>query len=254
MEGPKFYAIHPDDERPQKAIQMVPSVVLNVSRVSDAVQAHEQIEAKLERKGGMRLTNAMRSSVMSKIYDFKFKKSGDKLDEKELKLSHRAMVATFGNAALEAVAKIGYPYAVTACDDYGQPTKDPERIALWKGRTVTWRVGGEGRQYNLRVKDPLPPHMDFRHDHETKKRFAVKPGALADEIMAWYEDCQAWLKEKKEVEAKVNAVLNSVTTFAALQKTWPDGERFWKDLPTEFPFRNQVPALRIEELNKAIGI
>lgn len=225
-----------------------PKVYIVANSASEALAAQE----KIERKGGMRLTNDMRDSIMSKVYDFKFKKDGEALDKRELRLSHRAMVAVFGKTALEQLEKIGMPYAINGpTDDYGEPDTNAEKIAAWKGVKIGWRVGALGYQYSMRVKDPLPPNRD-RSAYRSK--FVVKAGALADEIVAWHEACEAWLKAKREMEHKVLAVLNSVTTFNSLQRTWPDGERFWKHLPIDFPFRNQVPAVRVEELNEALGL
>lgn len=217
--------------------------------VTDNVDAAMQAQAKIERKGGMRLTNVMRQSILDKVFDFKFKKSGDRLDALELKLSHKAMVAAFGTVALEALAKIGPPYAFTAHENDGTPIIG-EALKRWRGRKINWRVGAKGLTLSLFSKDPLPVHISY----DGAKFFKVKEGPLAVAIERWQEDCEIWAKDKREVQLKVNAVLNSVTTFTSLQKTWPDGERFYKTLPLDFPFRNQVPALRVEELNDALGI
>lgn len=227
-------------------IEHRPSVFIMSNSADDALSAQE----KIERKGGIRMTVGMRESILGKVYDFKFKKSGDALNKLELKLSHRAMVASFGKASLEALAKIGPPYAVTAHDDHGDGLSG-EDLENWRGRKINWRVGSLGYQIGMYVKDPLP--MGNAH-HYLSKFFTVKPGALADEIVAWQEERQKWIKEKREMQLKVNAVLNSVTTFNSLQKTWPDGERFWKHIPIDFPFRNQVPAVKVDELNDALGL
>lgn len=217
---------------------------------SNAVAALADQE-KIERKGGIRLTTAMKESVLSKIYDHKFKKAGDALDAKELRYSHKAMVAAFGEANLELLRKIGPPFAYTAHDLYGSALTG-ESLAEWRGTKISWRVGALGHRYALYVKDPLP--MTVSHSRWGDKRFTVKAGKLADDIVQWHEDCQTWIKEKGEMQLKVNAVLNSVTTFASLQKTWPAGEKFWKHIPIDFPFRNQVPAVKVDELNDALGL
>lgn len=221
-----------------------PAVYVIANNAEDALGAQE----KIERKGGMRLTNVMRQSILDKVFAFKFKKQGDKLDASELRLSHKAMVAAFGNATLEALAKIGPPYAFAAHDEEGTPLIG-EALEAWRGKKVNWRVGDKGFQMALYVKDPLPTSL-----HYMTKYFTVKAGPLADAIVEWSTACETWVKEKREMQVKVNAVLNSVTTFTSLQKTWPGGERFYKTLPLDFPFRNQVPALRVEELNEALGI
>jgi hypothetical protein len=192
----------------------------------------------------------MRQSILDKVFDFKFKKAGDKLDAQELKLSHRAMVARFGVSTLEALARFGPPYAYTAHGLDGTPLLG-EALTRWRGTKVAWRVGDKGLAIGLYVKDPLPLSAG---NYSTNKFFKVKEGPLAEAIIDWQEACGDWVKEQREMQVKVNAVLNSVTTFTSLQKTWPGGERFYKTLPLDFPFRNQVPAVRVEELNDALGI
>lgn len=226
-------------------LQQQPVVYVMAPNATAALADQE----KIERKGGMRLTNAMKASILEKVYDFKFKKTGEKLDATELKLSHRAMIAAFGTATLDALAKIGPPYAY--CDHHEDGTKrSGELLEQWKGTKVAWVVGSLGHQYSLYVKDPLPGHVGYGHF----KHFKVKDGKLAEDIMAWHQSCSDWTQAKREMQLKVNAVLNSVTTFNSLQKTWPGGERFYKSLPLDFPFRNQVPAVRVDELNSALGI
>lgn len=224
-----------------------PKVYVIANSVEEAMRSQE----KIERKGGMRLTNVMRESILLKVDEYKFQKPRLALNKQEAKLAHRAMVAAFGKTALDQLAKIGPPYAyVGPTDGYGNPNLDPDAIAKWRGTGVTWRVGAMGHQYNLCVRDPLPLSVS-RYDH---KLFTVKDGALAEEIATWYEVGTALAKEAREMQLKVRAVLDSVTTFTSLEKTWPAGKRFYQHLPVDFPFRNQVPALRVEELNSALDL
>lgn len=230
----------------EHVIERAPQVFVMASNATDALADQE----KIERKGGIRLNLQMKESVLGKVYDFKFKKSGEKLDAQELRLSHKAMAATFGKTNLELLAKIGPPYAYFSHDADGN-AMPPEALAKWRGEKINWRVGALGYQIPMYVKDPLPSHAG---GYGRGKFFMVKAGALADEIIQWQSDCTEWLKQKREMELKANAVLNSVTTFASLQKTWPAGENFWKHIPIDFPFRNQVPAIKVDELNDALGL
>lgn len=45
-----------------------------------------------------------------------------------------------------------------------------------------------------------------------------------------------------------------IGTFSSLEKNWPEGKPFYKHLPKAFPFRHQVPAVLVAELNKSLGI
>lgn len=222
-----------------------PQVFVIANNAVEAL-AHQE---KIERKGGMRLTNIMKESILCKVYDFKFKKSGDALDKLELRLSHRAMVQLFGRNTLAMLSTIGPPFAYFGHNEDGTKLNE-EALAAWKGNKVTFRVGSLGYSIALYVKDPMPPHLGYHGN----KFFTIKDGDLADEIVAWQAACTEWATEKRTMQLKVNAVLNSVTTFNSLQKTWPDGERFYKHLPVDFPFRNQVPAVKVDELNTALGL
>lgn len=228
----------------EHVIERAPQVFVMANNAAAALADQE----KIERKGGIRLTNVMKESILGKVYDFKFQKSGDQLDAKELRLGHKAMVAMYGQTALDQLAKIGPPYAFAAHDPEGNELP-PEQLAAWKGEKVTWRVGALGYQIALYIKDPLPQTSNYY-----RKFFVVKAGKLADDIVAWQADVTEWIKQKREMQLRVNAVLNSVTTFKSLQNTWPDGERFYKHVPIDFPFRNQVPAVKVDELNAALGL
>lgn len=61
-----------------------PTVYVLAQTAEGALHAQE----KIERKGGIRLTTAMRESIIAKVYDFKFLKSGDALDKTEIGRAH----------------------------------------------------------------------------------------------------------------------------------------------------------------------
>lgn len=229
----------------------IPAEAPKVYIVANSAQQALEAQEKIERKGGIRLTQAMRDSVIAKAVDSKFKKSGEVLDKQEAKLAHKAMVAAFGRANLEALAKVGAPYAYVNCDDHGDPLTG-EALENYKGRRVTWRVGALGYQHTMRVLDPLP--LNVGYSSTNTKYFVVKAGPLADEIIAWQEACQEWLREKRALTNKVHGLLYNVTTFNSLQKTWPEGKKFWEHIPVDFPFRNQVPATMVSDINEELGL
>lgn len=221
-----------------------PKVYVIANNGREALAAQEQIE----RKGGIRLTGAMRESIMTKAVDSKFKKSGEALDKLEAKLAHRAMVAAFGKTALEQLAKIGAPYAYIDCDN-GEPNQTDPNVPS-RGNQVKWRVGELGYSILLHVLDPLP----LAYEYGASKHFVVKQGELAAAIMKWNEDVAAWKTERSRLSNKLYGMLNSVTTYNSLMKTWPQGKKFWEHIPTDFPFRNQVPAIMVEALNEELGL
>jgi hypothetical protein len=194
----------------------------------------------IDRKGGMRLNTAMRSSILKKAIAHAFDKRFAEMKREGQRLGHAAMVSIFGSAKLAMARRLGPPFAVSCEDHYGRPA--PE------GRQVAFRVAG--RVHTLLVQDPMPRHLG----NEDAKFFTVKDGKLQERISAFADASQALAAERSKTETTLTAMLAGVQSFKSLQRSWPEGERFYKHLPKEFPFRHQVPATLVADLNKALGI
>lgn len=194
----------------------------------------------IERKGGLRLTNVMRESVIKKALDHAFSKRFAKLLEDEHKLSHLFMVKKFGSAKIEAALVLGEPWVLHNKDYNDSPRED--------GLAVNWRVGGQHVQ--VHHLDPIPRNCH----HGAAKHFTITDEKLVAKSREWQEASEALRTESNKTQHTLAAMLQSITTFKSLETQWPEGKQFYKHLPKDFPYRHQVPATLVSELNKSLGI
>ncbi|EOX6590414.1 Nmad5 family putative nucleotide modification protein [Escherichia coli] len=94
---------------------------------------------------------------------------------------------------------------------------------------------------DILLPTPTKDKCMFSAEHEITKRF--------DEICALQQKLEA---KKKDIESNVWAALNSVTTVKRLIEVWPESKEL---LPKEADKASTaLPALRVEDLNKMIGL
>lgn len=199
----------------------------------------DEVEA-IERKGGIRLNQTMRQSILKKAYEHAFSRREKALTALSQELGHLAMVESFGAATLKTAAKLGAPWVTICRNAYGEPSPD--------GTQINFRVGYQ--THALLVKDPLPTGMR----QTDAKYFTVKDERLKQRIADYEDERKKLLEEQAKTTATLNAMLGNIQTLASLERTWPEGKPFYKHIPTEFPFRHQVPATLVADLNKALGI
>lgn len=192
----------------------------------------------IERKGGIRLNGAMRKSILNKAMEHAFKKREDEHVKRSQKLGHRAMVDCFTTARLKAAATAGEPFINVCKDHYGNKTPN--------GVSTNFRVGY--KTVALLVQDPLPAY------YRDTKHFTVKDKDLIAEIEALADDQEVFAKERTKAYQTLEAMLNGVQTLASLERTWPEGKKVYAHIPAEFPFRHQVPATLVADLNKSLGL
>ena len=110
------------------------------------------------------------------------------------------------------------------------------------GRRVGWySYGKDGNGEDILLPTPTKDKCMFSAEHEITKRF--------DEICALQQKLEA---KKKDIESNVWAALNSVTTVKRLIEVWPESKEL---LPKEADKASTaLPALRVEDLNKMIGL
>lgn len=61
-------------------------------------------------------------------------------------------------------------------------------------------------------------------------------------------------EERKQVEKDLLVLLKSVHTTEALLKVWPEGHKFFSQPPLTDKSKIALPAKRVEELNKLLGL
>ncbi|HCF8039459.1 TPA: hypothetical protein NIU56_002994 [Klebsiella pneumoniae] len=199
----------------------------------------------------VRLTNALREQIAKNALT----KSGviaaiEALDLKRHEVARDARIAAFGGQ--ERASKVDKAYeklekieaellsAGASLHISGNP-QCSINIAI-SGRRLGWISYGrdsEGKEIFL-----VTPNRDlclFGAEHEITKRF----DSLIDEE-------QKLNARKKEIEATVWAALKSVTTLSRLVDVWPESKEL---IPENIEnARSTLPALKVEDLNRLIGL
>lgn len=82
---------------------------------------------------------------------------------------------------------------------------------------------------------------------------AIPHGDLCERIQAHALAGEKLKESRQEAKAKTKALVYSVNTLAQLQDIWPDGAEFYAFLLSK-DTKPAIPALRVEEVNKALGL
>ncbi|EEW1948380.1 Nmad5 family putative nucleotide modification protein [Escherichia coli] len=131
------------------------------------------------------------------------------------------------------------------CSFYSYDAYDVRSTSIYltvSGRRVGWHsYGKDGNGEDILLPTPIKDKCMFDAEHEITKRF--------DEICSLQQKLEA---KKKDIESNVWAALNSVTTVKRLIEVWPESKEL---LPKEAgKASTALPALRVEDLNKMIGL
>lgn len=150
-------------------------------------------------------------------------------------------------AAGEALAFEAYAFIVTPAEQKAI-AKLPAR---WWKRDKCLRFNVEGQRITLNVPEPgvlVPPSSGGY----CETLGAITEGDLCSRIQAHAQAGEALKAEQKDAEAKVKALVYSVTTTAKLREVWPEGEAFYDGIESRSP--SSLPMVRVAEVNAALGI
>lgn len=199
----------------------------------------------IERGGGIRLNTQMKAQVVEKAMAHAFDKRKAALRQREYAISKACWLSIFGKAKLAQARALGAPFVLECVDRYGK--KDPT------GSNITFRFGGKALGMLTLMPVTARNSLDSANDGSSKFS-TVKDAKLIADAMAWYDDCEALRAEYEKVKATLTAMLQGISSYNSLEKSWPQGKRFYQSLPKDFPFRHQVPAVLVDQLNKSLGI
>lgn len=199
----------------------------------------------------VRLTNVIREQITENALT----KSGivealEALQNKRYEVARDARIAAFGGT--EKTKKVDKQYEkleniLSELRGYGSSLylssgrSHSINIAI-SGRQIGWcSYGKDSEGLDIYLVTPARDLCLFGATHEITKRL--------DEI---FNEEQKLNARKKEIEATVWAALNSVTTLKRLIEVWPES----KELIPENGDKSKVtlPALRVEDLNRMIGL
>lgn len=210
-----------------------------------STEDNEKIEAVImvtpvERQGGMRLNNVMKAQVIEKALKHAFEKRQALLLKEEQALTRAFWLHTFGPAKLKAATLLGFPFVHICTDRYD--TKVPDGVPM------VYNVSGHS--LTMRCQLPVPTSFNF----DKYGRMTIKDEALVARCRVWQDNADKCAKEREQISATLSGMLQNISTYTSLEKNWPQGKKFYQHLPTAFPFRHQVPAVLVDQLNAALGI
>lgn len=197
----------------------------------------------IDRKGGMRLNMAMKTEVIDKAMAHGFDKRKAALAKEEVALSRLFYNKAFGAAAIKhAVAIAHTPFVNVGRDHYGKVDKGARY-------TTRWNVGGQIVEIVVTNDQPRDAFGGY-----WKQPFTITDRALIERCREYQAAMEQYQIDHNKTGATLHGMLSRITTYPSLEKNWPAGKPFYKHLPTAYPFRHQVPAVMIDELNAALGV
>ena len=115
--------------------------------------------------------------------------------------------------------------------------------------TKTWfNVKISGYTFNFTLNKELPLHYNSYNtksinNFELKEKCTKYFNAQSDFNIKW-----------DKVKNNLHSLLYSVTTLAKLETIWPEGKKFYEDLSPGVIRNYLPPAIRIDEINKALRL
>lgn len=119
---------------------------------------------------------------------------------------------------------------------------------------LRFNAGGYNLLFNVPEPVPVPIHTrPYGYGGSCNKLADIPHGDLCDRMQKWAQDCKTLTDEINQAN---RSVMNLVTRFSSikrLKEAWPEGYEFYKAYEGE-PVKVPLPALRIDELNKVLGL
>lgn len=194
-----------------------------------------------ERQGGMRLNATMKREVVERALDHAYNKRSKALEAEHLALGTACYRKCFSPATIKHALALGQPWVRTDIDVYGKQAAY---------NTVQFAINGQYHYLPVPSTLPVPAYVGG----DDKKFYRVNDAALAERVSTYISAMQKLHVERTKTEATLGAMLSRITTYPSLEKNWPAGKQFYKHLPQAYPYRHQVPAIMIDELNAALGV
>lgn len=199
----------------------------------------------------VRLTNAIREQIAKNA----LAKSGvtsalEELKKKRHELARSARIFAFGgehkakaiDTSYAKLEKLEEEIKRSGADVYISSGKSTSIYLAIGGRRLGWiDYGLDEKGEHIYLVTPNRDCCLFAADHEITKGFD-----------AVFDEESKFEKRKDEIEKTVWAALNSVQTIKRLIEVWPESQEL---IPENVDsVRAALPALKVEDLNKMIGL
>lgn len=183
----------------------------------------------------MRLNAAMKTQVIKKALDHKFKKRLKDHEDEAKAIGQACWTSLFGEYK-RAIEKL--PKQLLTFPRFFNHHNDAHA-------NVNFTFGGQYHQYPVLRTLPVD---------SGNGRMTVTDTTLIERHRAFLAENDAIKVETEKVSATLNAMLKNIQTYARLESDWPEGKKFYHSLPVDFPFQHQVPAVQVKELNALLGL
>lgn len=171
----------------------------------------------------MRLTNAQRDQITEKAINARFEPIRAQNEQEEFRL-----------------AKLVYAQHVRS-SDLAMVKALP---AVWHHTITNMAVNAAGQRHWLSFPEPViaPPNISW----------VIEEGPLAEAIFKWALSVEETKAKRREATRAVKGMLNQISTFAILQKEWPEGQEFYRDILQSD--KRHVPAVTTRTVNQVLGL
>lgn len=185
-----------------------------------------------------RITQSMRSKIVTNALDFTFKKDREALAKRENKLADQAYKDVYTDKERKAMKELGSKFV----DQYDALyiNVNGKRISLHFGPEVTIPKERERRfcaKNNYGYNTPSTPSQ-----------------SIVDDVEQWIEDTADLQRRETQANIQLSAMLESVVSFKKLRVVWPQGEQFYDMYDVDSETKAGVPAVVVTEINKLLGL
>ena len=180
-----------------------------------------------------RLTKWNRSNILNVAIADAFKDKLAKLKEDKHTLGMEVYRSIFPLSSTEALKNV---------DDKWLCKRDTFYATTFNGQNVDFDLASE----------------EYFHSGNNRYSYSsvgyIKGQDLNDKVTKFTYRKDDLDKEISSARNLLRTLLNSVTTYKQLEKTWPDGKAYYEKYMTTVVYANNVPVVVVDDVNKALGL
>jgi len=188
----------------------------------------------------MRLSNQLRDTIIQEVVETTTKKEAEALKKREQAFAMQCYNHVFSKTIRDRME--GLP-----------------RGFLPEDKCLRFNLLGMNIQLNVSEAVRVPYRVDAGDGELSSYRNGCQRlGNIADEALAekfktLHADKEAHKERVNKIARETKALLYSLHTYPQLEKTWPEGKKFYSKYAPKNG-ESQLPAVLISELNKTLGL
>ncbi len=189
----------------------------------------------------MRLTNNIRDAIVNEVVNVTTDKDKKDLDKREKLLAQQCYNQLFSKETRAAIDSLPRGFM-------------PETSLLYlsiNGMSATLKSAQP-------VRVPFCSKLENESLQATYRNSDQRLGGilnkeLYEKFMSLHADKEAHKARTNKIRAETKSLLYSLFTYPQLEKTWPEGKKFYSKYAPKNS-ESQLPAILISDLNKTLGI